>query len=447
MSRRLEVELTSQRDDGTWTWRAAGAKQPKGDLDGSLLPGESKIGDVLRVDADVAIDGIVITAVLPPEKARREPQRLQIIGPPRREQGVTTTLAPKGGRGERRERGEGGDRDRDDRRRGAAQKARGEARERGGRPAPGRRERGERGDGRHRERSPGSERPVDTRPRAKRLKASRKHRNAALRALSEEQQPLAEQVLRGGVPGVRLTIDRLNELAKAEGRPPVDAEKLVVLAERLLPYLRGAEWHDRAEAALAQLDSVDLGDLRSVVNAADTWARDEQTRALAHDLREGLPKRVEREHHEWLEEITSTLSDGRVVRALRLSSRPPKAGSPLPADVAGRLADAAAAGLSADSSPDRYATVVDALALSPVHNQVIPTGRPEHATDQLLSTVRRCAKQLPQIAALFGIESLPSALRSGRPARPARPAPTPSASAPVPPPPALPKPAPPAERD
>ena len=30
MSRRLEIELTSTREDGTWTWRAAGAKVPKG---------------------------------------------------------------------------------------------------------------------------------------------------------------------------------------------------------------------------------------------------------------------------------------------------------------------------------------------------------------------------------------------------------------------------------
>ena len=35
MSRRLEVELTSKRADGSYTWRAAGAKQPKGELDGA----------------------------------------------------------------------------------------------------------------------------------------------------------------------------------------------------------------------------------------------------------------------------------------------------------------------------------------------------------------------------------------------------------------------------
>ena len=46
MSRRIEVELTSQRDDGTWTWRAAGAKQPKGSLDGTLLYDGASVGDV-----------------------------------------------------------------------------------------------------------------------------------------------------------------------------------------------------------------------------------------------------------------------------------------------------------------------------------------------------------------------------------------------------------------
>ena len=57
MSRRIEIELTSARADGTWTWRAAGAREPKGVLDGGILPGESKAGDVLKVEADFEIDG------------------------------------------------------------------------------------------------------------------------------------------------------------------------------------------------------------------------------------------------------------------------------------------------------------------------------------------------------------------------------------------------------
>ena len=47
MSRRIEIELTSARSDGTWTWRAAGAREPKGVLEGSLLPSGAKTGDVL----------------------------------------------------------------------------------------------------------------------------------------------------------------------------------------------------------------------------------------------------------------------------------------------------------------------------------------------------------------------------------------------------------------
>src|SRR5512139_3546479 len=114
MSRRIEVELTSRRDDGTWTWRAAGAKQPKGDLDGSLLYDGAGVRDVVRADADFLIDGIVITAVLPPKGARKEPERIEIVGPPRRgdDELVTTQLAPKG-RGRR-----DGDRDRRPRRDG-----------------------------------------------------------------------------------------------------------------------------------------------------------------------------------------------------------------------------------------------------------------------------------------------------------------------------------------
>ena len=70
---RLEVELTSSRPDGTWTWRKAGARQPKGDMDGVLVPSGSKVGDVLRVETEQMVDGIEITSVLPPKAARVDP--------------------------------------------------------------------------------------------------------------------------------------------------------------------------------------------------------------------------------------------------------------------------------------------------------------------------------------------------------------------------------------
>src|SRR5207244_8810349 len=109
MARRIEVELTSEREDGTWTWRAAGARQPKGVLDGSLLYDGAKVGDVVRADADVEVDGIFITAVLPPKAdGRREPERLELLGPSRPQEGVTTSLVGRD-RGDR-DRGDRGDR-------------------------------------------------------------------------------------------------------------------------------------------------------------------------------------------------------------------------------------------------------------------------------------------------------------------------------------------------
>src|SRR5215470_2630818 len=133
MSRRLEVELTSQRDDGSWTWRAAGARQPKGDVAAALVPDGTKVGDVVKVEADVDIDGITITSVLPPQKARREPERLEVLGSSRHEGGVTTSLLSKAERGPRRgdRRGDG------DRRRSGGDRdgggERGDRRPRGGR--------------------------------------------------------------------------------------------------------------------------------------------------------------------------------------------------------------------------------------------------------------------------------------------------------------------------
>src|SRR3954471_12744446 len=108
MPRRIELELTSERPDGTWTWRAAGAREPRGELDASLLPGGAKVGDVLRVEADVTIDGISILSVLPPKGERTEPERIEIVGPPRDFTPVTSTLVGKGerDRGPRRDRGD-----------------------------------------------------------------------------------------------------------------------------------------------------------------------------------------------------------------------------------------------------------------------------------------------------------------------------------------------------
>jgi hypothetical protein len=410
MSRRLEIELTSERPDGTWTWRAAGAKQPKGELSGSILPAGAEVGDVLRADADFLVEGIEILSVLPPKPGRKEPQRLEVMGTGKDEPLVTTQLAPKsrsrdgerrGGRG--RDGGARGDRDRGDRDRGdrrersGAGRGRSEARPRGPRPEP-----------------------VPERPKPKRLRAGRQNRNAVLDALPVEHRPVAEQVLRGGVPGVREAINKQNEEARKENRPEVPAAQLVALAEELLPSLRAAEWKDRALAALADLDELDLRDLRSVVVAADAGARDEESRAMKAQLQEGLTRRVEQEQAIWIEDITLNLDAGRFVRALRLSSRPPKAGAPLPPELATRLILAVSEGLTPTVNQDLWAAAVDALAYAPVRNQVVPAGRPAEPSEALLEAVKRVGDRLPAIVELFGLDPAEVAKAAKRGSRTAR---------------------------
>ena len=101
----MEIELTSQREDGSWTWRAAGAREPRGTVNSELLSTSSAIGDVIRVEVEQFMDGIEVTSVLPGRSSRSEPELLEIIGSGQNEPLVTTTLA----KGRSRRRGRDGE--------------------------------------------------------------------------------------------------------------------------------------------------------------------------------------------------------------------------------------------------------------------------------------------------------------------------------------------------
>jgi hypothetical protein len=399
MSRRIDIELTSCREDGSWTWRAAGAREPKGTVDGAILPSGAEVGRVLRAEIEAYLDGLNVVAILPPRAARAEPERLQLKGSRSDQPLVTTAIAAKRS-------GERAPRRRNDRGREAAE-ARRERR-------PGR----DRQETRHERPARPAPPPVELKPKPKRLRPGKAHRTALLEAVPAEQRPIAEQLLLGGIPSVRQAIDKQNGELRAAGKPEVKAESLLRVAEDLRPRAQAAAWRDRAEAAVAVVDELDLRDLRSVVNASGDAGRDDESRALAAQLREALANRVEKEHATWLADLAETVRAGRVVRALRLSSRPPKAGAPIPGDVATQLVEATAASLTDDTGPDRWATVLDALAYSPVRRRVIPRSLPTKLSPDLRATIARLASRLPEIAHIFAIEPDPTAERAARgPAR------------------------------
>ena len=76
MPTRIEIELTSSSPDGSWTWRAAGAREPRGVLDGSILPGGVAVGDQLRVETEHDVDGIRVLSVVP---AKEKPARTDVL--------------------------------------------------------------------------------------------------------------------------------------------------------------------------------------------------------------------------------------------------------------------------------------------------------------------------------------------------------------------------------
>ncbi len=371
MGRRIEVELTSIKDESHWTWRAAGAKKPKGDLAASLLYEGAKVGDVVKVEADFHVDGIEVTEVFAPKGKKERTNLLEMKSRPLRDDELVTTQRVS--------------RDKRDRK-------------------PGRKREGR--DNRSREnRSPRPRRAeVEQRPKPKRLRPKRVHRDAYLTGVTEEHRPIVEQVVRDGMPGVRAAIDKQNAAAKEAGKPAIEAAPILAIAEQHLSPARLAEWQDKADAAMAEADELDLRDLRSLVVAGADVARDDETRATVETLKEVLNRRLEADHAAWLSDMSAAVNEGRVVRGLRLSSRPVKAGAPLPTEIASKLAQQAAEALAPDVGQDRWATVLDALAYSPVRAAVSPAGIPAEPKEELLVEVRRLSDRLPSIAGLFGID-------------------------------------------
>src|ERR1700691_5160617 len=94
MAHRIEVELTSRTDQNTWTWRAAGAKQPRGSVDSILVPEGSVQGTVLRAEIETTLDGSTVLALLPLKgKSARKVETIDIVGTPHSGPDVNVVLA------------------------------------------------------------------------------------------------------------------------------------------------------------------------------------------------------------------------------------------------------------------------------------------------------------------------------------------------------------------
>ena len=413
MAHRIEVELTSQTGDSTWTWRAAGAKQPRGTVDATLVPEGSGVGSVLRAEVETTLDGTTVTALLPAKAkagvkgAGKAAERIEILGTPQKGPDVNVVYAGKG----KRRREERPDGQRDGSRRPADRRPRAEGDER--RPRSDARAGGRSGtgppsteDGAARRRT-GPARPGGRegagRDNPRRLATSSTYRNAALAELKPEQLPVAEQLLRGGIPAVRQAIEEQNARARAEHRTEVTPGPLLAMAEQLLPAINLAAWKDRASVARNAGKDVPLRELRSIVASSSTVSLDDEGTEMATALRASLDQRVTALRDRWVERITGALDDGRVTDAVRASIRPPEPATRLSAELAVRLADQAGQAMSADTSPEQWLALLEVVVESPVRRTVKPAGLPTGADESLLAEARKASGYVPELARLMGI--------------------------------------------
>jgi hypothetical protein len=435
MSRRIEIEITSLNGEQA-TWRAAGAKLPKGVLSASLVPGGPVVGTVYRADIEQYMEGIEVLAVLPAKTASPlDPrnERVELIPTAKSGPDVVVTYAPKG-RGARRD----FDRDGDTRREGSKRPGgRSGPKERTSSPRP---ERGARGDkeprtdaaspGEGAERGPrperrprleGGARPErsersDRSPRPPRTGRSphtapgappmtTTYRNALLATLSPEQLPVAEQLLRGGMPAVRTAVAEQNKNATAQGRPTVDATTIERIAEDLLARTNLALWKDKAAGAIGAGKELRLRDLRAVVTAAKTVSLDDEARVQQKELQSSLSARLEVLRTQWNERLEAAVTSKNVPEALRLVARPPDMSTRVSAEMATRVVAITSEALTADLEPAKWQEIVTLAVDTSIRRNVKPQGIPADEASKALAVHN--AGAIPEFAKLLGMKVPP----------------------------------------
>jgi hypothetical protein len=445
MSRRIEIEITSLNGDVA-TWRAAGAKLPKGVLDSSLVPGGPVVGNVYRADVEQYMEGIEILSVMAPKTASPlDPrnERLELIPTVKSGPDVVVTYAPKGRGGSRREGG-------DTRREGGPSRREGGPGRRESSPGrresgPGRRESGSTKPEGSETREP-STRPERTKrpprnpvdrdatapasterpargPRTERPARGARpprperpagpiqppmtttHRNSLLATLSPEQLPVAEQLLRGGMPSVRAAVAEQNKNATAQGRPTIDATTIDRIAEELLGKTNLALWKDRAAGAIGAGRELRLRDLRAVVTSAKTVSLDEEARAQLKELQVSLTARLEHLRTQWNAKLEAAIESKNVKEALTLVARPPDMSTRVSAEMAAKVVAITSEALNADADPTLWKEIVELTVDTSIRRNVKPLGIPND--DSCKAVAIHNAGAIPEFAKLLGMKVPP----------------------------------------
>jgi len=242
------------------------------------------------------------------------------------------------------------------------------------------------------------------------------HRNALLATLSPEQLPVAEQLLRGGMPAVRAAVAEQNKNASAQGRPPVDAATIDRIAEELLGRTNLALWKDRAAGAIGAGKEFRLRDLRAVVTSAKTVSLDEESRAQLKELQGSLTTRLEALRTQWTANLEAAVAAKNVPEALRLVARPPDLSTRVSADMAARVVALTSEALNSEQDSAHWRQIVTLASETSIRRNVKPQGIPDD--DESRTVALKNAGAIPELAKLLGMKVPPPPPPTRAPRRP-----------------------------
>jgi hypothetical protein len=231
------------------------------------------------------------------------------------------------------------------------------------------------------------------------------YRNALLATLSPEQLPVAEQLLRGGMPAVRSAVAEQNKNAAAQGRPTVDAATIERIAEELLSRTNLALWKDKAAGAIGAGRELRLRDLRAVVTAAKTVSLDDEAKVQQKELQSTLTTRLEILRTQWNERLESAVTTKNVAEALRLVARPPDMSTRVSADMATKVITMTSEALTAEQDPTTWREIVTLAVDTSIRRNVKPQGIPDDEASKALAV--KNAGAIPEFAKLLGMKVPP----------------------------------------
>jgi hypothetical protein len=245
------------------------------------------------------------------------------------------------------------------------------------------------------------------------------HRNALLATLSPEQLPVAEQLLRGGMPSVRAAVAEQNKNATAQGRPTIDAATIERIAEDLLSKTNLAAWKDRAAGALSAGKELRLRDLRAVVTSAKTVTLDDEARAQLKELQTSLNAKLDVLRTQWTEKLDSAVASGNVAEALRLVARPPDMSTRVSSETATKVTAMVSEALHAEQELATWIELVTLAVETSIRRNIKPLGIPADETAKALAV--KNAGAIPEFAKLLGMKVPPPPPPTRAPARSPRP--------------------------